>query len=409
MHERLHVGGSVLTKIFGQAQADRSVFRERSLELMELSVKQAIVGRWLFMSLSVFAVTGPALVYWYGGFEVLREAITVGTVIAFASLLGNLYRPMHQLATVYVDIQAALAVFERIFEYLDLHEEVQDQPNAVTLTSTRGHVVFDNVSFSYPKPIEAAGQSRREQSSERPAFALRRASLEILPGQRVALVGPSGAGKTTVTYLLPRFYDPETGSIRLDGHDIRHIAQDSLRRHIGMVTQETFLFNASVRENLLYAKPDATEKAMISASRAANIHEFIAGLPDGYDTIVGERGFRLSGGEKQRLAIARALLKDPAILILDEATSNLDATSEYLIQEALEKLLEGRTSLIIAHRLSTILGSDMILVMDGGCLVDRGTHAELIARGGLYARLFQQQFGTALDESARQQRAAFVA
>ncbi|HEV8245424.1 MAG TPA: ABC transporter ATP-binding protein [Polyangiaceae bacterium] len=410
LHERLHVGGALLMNVFGQAARDHGYFRERSRELMDLNVRQTVVGRWLFMSLSVFAVTGPALVYWYGGLEVMRRELTIGAVIAFAALLGNLYRPLHQLATVYVDVQASLAVFERIFEYLDLDVEIKDRPDALALATTRGNVEFKNVSFRYPKRLDAPEAPVAVGSPEEIAgagpFALQELSFEIGAGQQVAFVGPSGAGKTTVTYLLPRFYDVLSGSILLDGHDIRDIAQDTLRRHIGIVTQETFLFNASVRDNLLYAKPDATETEVVAAAKAANIHTFIESLPDGYDTIVGERGFRLSGGEKQRMSIARALLKNPSILILDEATSSLDATSEHLIQEALEKLLEGRTALIIAHRLSTILSSDKIVVLDQGRVVDQGTHQELIARTGLYRQLFEQQFSRVLAAERDSVRAA---
>jgi ATP-binding cassette subfamily B protein len=410
LNERLHVSGSLLMSIFGQREADARDFTGRSTRVRDLNVKQAVVGRWLFMILSVFSAVGPALIYWYGGYEVIRDwgkpqGLKPGQLVAFAALLTLLYRPMVQLATVYVDIQGALGVFDRIFEYLDLVPDVRDKANAVRLERVKGHFVLEDVGFSYPlPPAVAAGRlsdsavdSGAGSSSSVERFALRDVSFEILPGQRVALVGPSGAGKTTITYLVPRFYDPDQGLIMLDGQDLRDLGQESLRRHIGMVTQETFLFHATIRENLLYARPGATEQQILEACRAANIHDFIAGLPDGYDTIVGERGFRLSGGEKQRLSIARALLKDPTILILDEATSNLDATSEYLIQEALEKLLQGRTSLIIAHRLSTILSSDRILVMERGRVVDMGRHEELVSHRGLYARLFEQQFGKVLE------------
>src|SRR5262249_27872454 len=294
------------------------------------------------------------------------------------------YRPLSQLANVYVDVAGALAIFQRIFEFLDVVPEVRDRPGAVELAEVEGHVRYEHVSFAYPRPEDALDVPHEH--------ALRDVSFEILPGQRVALVGPSGAGKTTISYLLHRFYDPAEGRITLDGYDLRDVTLASLRAHIGMVLQETFLFHASVRENLLYARPGATEAELVAAARAANIHDFIVGLPEGYDTVVGERGFRLSGGENQRRAIARALLKDPQILILDEATSNLDATSEFLIQQALETLLQGRTSLVIAHRLSTILTADRILVLDRGRLVESGRHGELLARGGLYATLFHQQF-----------------
>jgi ATP-binding cassette subfamily B protein len=294
-----------------------------------------------------------------------------------------------------VDIQAAIAVFERIFEYLDIEPDVRDKPEPVPLERTTGHIVLDRVSFAYPARVPLLDAEPDGEAVD--AFALADVSFEIAPGEQVALVGPSGAGKTTITYLVPRFYDPDAGRITIDGRDLRDVPQAALRRHIGVVTQETFLFHASIRENLLYARPEATEAEVVDACRAASIHDFITALPEGYDTVVGERGFRLSGGEKQRVSIARALLKDPAILILDEATSNLDAASEYLIQSALERLLPGRTSLIIAHRLSTILSSDRIVVMDEGRVVDQGSHEELLARGGLYAELFEQQFGRVLE------------
>ncbi len=392
MQERLHIGGMLLTKIFGQARADAQTFAQNNRELMELNVRQSMAGRWLFMSLSVFSVTGPALIYWYGGYQAIQRQLSVGTIIAFVAYLTNLYRPVANLSNIYVDVQGALAAFERIFEYLDWKPEVEDKPNAIELTSVQGHIRFENVDFAYPVSAEMP-------NAQDTPYAIRDVSFEILPGERVALVGPSGAGKTTITYLVPRFYDPTGGHITIDGHDLRDVTQESLRAHIGMVTQETFLFHATIRENLLYAKADATEEEMIAAATAAHIHDFIMGLPDGYETIVGERGFRLSGGEKQRLAIARALLKNPRILILDEATSNLDATSEYLIQQALETLLRGRTSLVIAHRLSTILNADKILVLNEGQLVEWGRHDELLAQGGLYAALYYQQFSRVMEQT----------
>ncbi len=393
LQERLHVSGALLAKIFGQQEADASEFAERAGRVRDLSIRQDVVGRWLFMILSVFSAMGPALVYGYGGLQVMREELTPGLLVAFAALLTLLYRPIMQLATVYVDVQAGLAVFERIFDYLDLQPAVADRPAAVRPDTVRGDIALDRVTFLYPGPPPDRAAADEDAP---PAFALREVSFRIRPGEQVALVGPSGAGKTTLTYLLPRFYDPVEGRITLDGHDLRDIAQDALRRHMGIVTQETFLFHATLRENLLYARPDASPAQIEAACRAAHIHEFIAGLPDGYDTVVGDRGFRLSGGEKQRVSIARALLKDPAILILDEATSSLDATSEHLIQEALETLLRGRTSVIIAHRLSTILRSDRIVVLDEGRVVEQGRHEDLLARGGLYAELYRKQFGRVL-------------
>ncbi len=410
LSERLHVGGAILTNVFGQREADARGFCERSARVRDLNTKQAVVGRWLRMILSVFSAMGPALIYLCGGYQVIREELTLGLLVAFAALLTLLYRPLVQLASVYVDIQASFAVFERIFEYLDLAPDVRDKPQPTTPARTRGHIVFEDVGFSYPRPagVFAAEVDHAPDADEAEPFALKGVDFEIAPGEQVALVGPSGAGKTTITYLLPRFYDPDEGRITLDGHDLRDLAQEALRRQIAMVTQETFLFHASIRENLVYAKPEASVHQIVAACRAANIHDFIASLPEGYDTIVGERGQKLSGGQRQRLAIARAVLKDPPILILDEATSNLDATSEYLIQSALEKLLRGRTSLIIAHRLSTILSSDRIVVMDSGRVVESGSHMELLTRCGLYAELFKQQFGKVLEVNSKEKRASGV-
>ena len=400
MEERLNIGGIVLTKLFGQAATEAATFADRNREVMDLTVQQSMAGRWLFLCLSLFSVLGPAAVYCYGGLHAISGLITVGTIIAFVAYLSNLYRPVAQLADVYVSLQGALAVFERIYEYLDRTPDVEDAPEAVTVADLAGHLRFCEVSFEYPRPAKATKHGE-EPPVEIDRRALKEVSFEVLPGQRVALVGPSGAGKTTITYMLPRFYDPTSGTITVDDLDLKSITQESLREHIGAVTQDTFLFHASIRENLLYARPEATEDQIIAAAQAANIHDFITGLADGYETVVGERGFRLSGGEKQRLAIARALLKDPRILILDEATSSLDATSEYLIQQALEKLLQGRTSVIIAHRLSTILTADKIIVMDKGRIVQSGTHSELMEQGGLYSTLYHQQFAKVMEEQRR--------
>jgi ATP-binding cassette subfamily B protein len=411
MNERLHIGGAILTNIFGQRKADAQEFADRSARVRDLTIRQSIVGRWLRMVLVVFASIGPALIYWYGGRQVIGnpEAMSTGLLVAFAALLGQLYRPLMQLATVYVDIQGAFGVFERIFDYLDMRPDISDQAEPKGLPEARGHLVFEDVCFAYPKaPALPAPDAAEPNGTRADAFALHDVRFEIRPGRQVALVGPSGAGKTTITYLVPRFYDPTAGRILLDGHDLREIGQEELRRHIGMVTQETFLFHDTLRRNLLYARPDASESDLIDACTAANIHDFIDSLPERYDTVVGERGFRLSGGEKQRVSIARALLKDPSILILDEATSSLDATSEYLIQQALEKLLRGRTSLIIAHRLSTILSSDLIVVMDEGRVVETGSHEELLEHRGLYAGLFERQFGKVLEMDGARRDGALI-
>ena len=377
LQDVLNTGGFLLMRLFGRADYEAERFAAQNAEVQRLRVQQAMAGRWLMLVITVLGAAGPAFVYGYGGLLVIRGAVSLGVVIAFVAYLANLYRPVTRLASVYAEVQSALGVFQRIFAYLDLPPEVQDRPGARALADVRGRIEFDRVTFRY-------------RADQRPA--LDNLSFTVEPGQLVALVGPSGAGKTTVISLVPRFYDPTEGRILLDGHDLRDLAQDSLRAQIGMVTQDTFLFHTTIRENLLYAKPDATAAELEAACRSANIHDFILSLPEGYDTVVGERGVKLSGGERQRMAIARALLKAPRILILDEATSSLDSASERLIQEAMQPLLAGRTTLAIAHRLSTILTADRILVLDQGRLVESGTHPELLARGGLYAHLYATQF-----------------
>jgi ATP-binding cassette subfamily B protein len=321
-------------------------------------------------------IIGPALVWLAGAWLAINGGVTVGTIVAFVGYLGRLYTPASALAGVQVQIISALAVFERIFAYLDMKPEGDEKPNAIVLEHVRGDVTFDDVHFNY--------------SEDR--TALDGVSFHIEAGQMAAFVGPSGAGKTTITQLVPRFYDPQTGAVRIDGVDVRDTTLASLRENIGIVTQETYLFHDTIGANLRYAREDATEAEMIAAAKAANIHEFIARLPLGYDTIVGERGHKLSGGERQRLAIARVLLKNPRILILDEATSALDSNNESLIQDALVPLMQGRTSLVIAHRLSTILNADVIFVVEGGRIVESGSHSELLARDGAYAQLYWKQF-----------------
>ncbi len=453
MDETLNVSGALLVKLFGRAASEVDRFRVRAERVARAGVRQAFMMRWFFLTVSLISAVGTVVVFWFGGLLVLREAgFTIGTIVAFTSYLGMLYGPLSALTNARMDLATSLVSFERVFEVLDLPVEIQERPDAVQLPSVQGFVRFNRVSFKY-EPDEnapgavlglaevprfgrhgpayipplsqeggrlqkatvrdsetgarsqrAGGRDRWAESElaaeERPIssqsavqrWALRDVSFEVRPGQLAALVGPSGAGKTTITYLLPRLYDPTEGTITIDGYDLRDLTLDTLSAQIGMVTQETYLFNDTIRANLLYARPAATEREMIEACRAANIHDFIAGLPDGYDTIVGNRGYRLSGGEKQRVAIARVILKDPRILVLDEATSSLDSQSELLIQQALERIMRGRTSLVIAHRLSTILAADVILVLDQGRLVEQGTHAELLARGGLYASLYETQF-----------------
>ncbi len=405
VNETLSINGAMLVKIFGRQRQEVSRFEGYNAKTRDIGIRRATVGRWFFLGLSISAALGTALIYWVGGIFVLQDAISIGTIVAFAAFLGRLYGPISALTNVQVEFAQSMVSFERVFAYLDLPVEIEDRPDAVELGAVAGRVAFEGVSFSYiDEESEEAGDDIDGLDSSDPdeltmplpdfhrRWALKDLDFVIDPGELAALVGPSGAGKTSITYLLPRLYDPTAGRITLDGHDLRDVSQESLARQMGMVTQETYLFHDTVLANLLYARPTATQAEVEAACQAANIHELIAGLPDGYETMVGERGYRFSGGEKQRLSIARVILKDPRILILDEATAHLDSQSEVLIQAALEPLMRGRTSLVIAHRLSTILAADKILVMEKGRLAEAGTHAELLAQGGLYAQLYETQF-----------------
>jgi ATP-binding cassette subfamily B protein len=397
--ETLSVSGALLGKIFDRHRAAVERYRSGSSRLVWLRVREQLVGRMLVGVAQFFFLIGPALVYLGAGLAMAggSAGITPGLLVAVTALQVRLYAPVRDLLDASMQLRASMAMFDRIFQYLDLPQDIVDAPGARLLDKddARGEVEFRGVWFRY----EGAPGLQTGRGGSR-AWALEDVTMAVAPGQLAALVGPSGAGKTTLSYLLARLYDVERGSVSIDGVDVRDLRLSSLTDLIGVVTQETYLFHATVRENLLYARPDAEEAELEAAARLAFIHDRIAALPDGYDTVVGERGFRLSGGEKQRLAIARVILKNPRILILDEATSALDTTSERLIHQALQPLIAQRTTVAIAHRLSTILAADVIFVLDRGRVVEHGPHSELVGRGGLYARLYEQQFESALRSEA---------
>jgi ATP-binding cassette subfamily B protein len=388
--ETLSVSGVLLAKVFDRQRDAVDRYRQENRRLAGLQVRQQMVGRSFFALVQTFFSIAPALIYLVAG----QSHLSSGTIVAFTTLQTRLLFPIGSLLQTSVEVQASLSLFERVFQYLDLPYDIVDSPDAITLEKqdVRGGVSLRHVYFRYDDPLD--GDERRGRE-----WTLEDVDLEIEAGQLAALVGPSGAGKTTISYLIPRLYDVTKGSVEIDGIDVRRIRMASLAEIVGMVTQETYLFHATVRANLLYANPTASEEQIEAAARAAAIHDRVMELDEGYDTVVGERGYRMSGGEKQRLAIARVILKDPRILILDEATSALDTTSERLVQHALEPLMEGRTTIAIAHRLSTILAADVIFVLDRGRVVERGTHEELVAAGGLYADLYRQQFGGGLVEA----------
>jgi ATP-binding cassette subfamily B protein len=396
MTERFNVSGALLVKLFGRHDDETREFSLRAGRVRDIGVRSAMYGRVFFAALALVAAVGTAVVYWVGAQQVISGALTIGTLTAMALYVTRLYGPLTSLTNARVDVLVALVSFERVFELLDTPRLIEDKPGAIDLVDPKGRIQLDHVWFRYPSAnqvsvasLEGEGHADVPLDDRTGVFVLEDIDVTIEPGRLVALVGPSGAGKSTLSSLVPRLYDVTEGALRIDGHDVRDLTQDSLRRAIGVVSQDPHLFHASVGDNLRYARPDATDGELVDAAKAAQIHDVIAALPDGYDTVVGERGYRLSGGEKQRLAIARMLLKDPAIVILDEATSHLDAENEALVQQALATGLEGRTSIVIAHRLSTIQGADEILVLDEGRIVERGVHADLLATGGLYAELYR--------------------
>ncbi|TDC54359.1 ABC transporter ATP-binding protein [Jiangella ureilytica] len=395
MTERFNVAGALLVKVFGRPEAEAAEFDERAARVRDIGVKSAVYSRVLMTSLGLLAALATAFVYGLGGVLAIAGSLGVGTVVALTAYLGRLYGPITSLSNLQVDIMTTLVSFERVLEVLDLEPMVADAPDARTLPADAASVEFDHVDFGYPAASDVSLASL-ESVAGLPTTpgdqVLHDITFTARPGEMIALVGPSGAGKSTVTGLVSRLYDVTGGAVRVGGHDVRDVSQQSLRDAIGVVTQDAHLFHTTLRANLLYARPDATDDDIWAALDAAQIAPLVRSLPDGLDTVVGERGYRLSGGEKQRLAIARLLLKAPRIVVLDEATAHLDSESEAAVQRALEAALTGRTSLVIAHRLSTVRDADQILVVDGGRVVERGTHDELLAAGGAYAGLYRTQF-----------------
>ena len=414
MQETLSVSGSMLVKLFGRSDDERGRFSSNAGTVRDLGIRRAMIGRWFFVGIGIVSALGTAAVFWVGSVMVINDIITVGTIVALSAYLSQLYGLLSGLSNARVEFETALVSFERVFEVIDLPHDIEEAADPVTLDRVHGKVELSDVWFRYGDSSQGLQAVKRygwrgvtevddpDSRMSIDGWTLKGVNLAVEPGQLVALVGPSGAGKTTMTYLVPRLYDASEGMVSIDGHDVRTLSFDTVAAAVGVVTQEPYLFHDTIANNIRYARPEATDDEIRDAARIANIDEFIMGLPLGYDTKVGERGYRLSGGEKQRVAIARVLLKDPRILILDEATSHLDAANEALIQEALKRVMEGRTSLVIAHRLSTILAADEIFVIDQGEVVESGTHEDLRARGGLYAGLYETQFadsriGAAVD------------
>jgi ATP-binding cassette subfamily B protein len=399
MTERFNVSGALLVKLFGRPDEEAADFSARAGRVRDIGIKSAMYSRTFFVALTLVASLATALVYGVGGRLAAQGELSVGTVVALAGLLARLYGPLTALSNIRVDVMSALVSFERVFEILDLEPMVAERPGAAVLPGTAPTIEFDHVQFRYPSAAEvslASLESVARLDATTGQQVLHDVTFRAEPGQLIALVGPSGAGKTTISMLPTRMYDVQSGSVRINGVDVRDVTLQSLRDSIGMVTQDAHMFHDTIRSNLVYARPGATEPELEAACRAAQIWDLVAGLPDGLDTVVGDRGYRLSGGEKQRLAIARLLLKAPGIVILDEATAHLDSESELAVQQALRSALKGRTSLVIAHRLSTIRDADRILVIDDGRVVESGTHEELLEAAGLYSELYQTQFARQL-------------
>lgn len=404
MVERFNVAGALLAKLFGHSQNDHKSFVSKATRVSDIGVKQAMYGRLFLAALLLMASFATALAYGWGGVLAVKHVLDVGTVVALVSYLARLYAPLLGLSNIQVSVMTALVSFERVFEVLDLPPMIQQKPDAVAIPEGPARISFNQVSFSYPSAAEvslASLESIAVADKRQQSIVLKDITFSAEPGQLIALVGPSGAGKTTITHLIPRLYDVKNGSITINGVDVRDAKLDSLHQRIGVVTQDAHLFHDTIRANLLYARPDASDEQIKAALRDAQILSLVESLPEGLDTLVGERGYRFSGGEKQRLAIARLLLKAPSIVILDEATAHLDSESENAIQEALEGALVGRTSIVIAHRLSTILKADQILVVQNGTIVQRGTHTELLAQSGIYAELYQRQLSTPREQAMK--------
>ncbi|MCL2772724.1 MAG: ABC transporter ATP-binding protein/permease [Oscillospiraceae bacterium] len=385
LNETLSVSGSLLVKIFTKEDIEYNKYTKINGDITKLAIKESIIGRWFQMSIGVFTNMGPMLIYLVAGILMLKfgnTSLTIGGVTMMVTLINRLYGPVNSLFNLQIDVTRSMALFKRIFDYFDLPNDITNKPNAVVIETIKGDIEFENVNFHYTEEMPI----------------LKNVSFKIDSGQTIAIVGPSGAGKSTIINLIPRLYDTISGSVKIDGLDVKDADMFSLRKHIGFVTQDTYLFNGTVRANLLYANEEATEEQLIDACKRAYIHDYIDSLPEKYETIVGNRGLKLSGGEKQRLSIARVILKDPKILILDEATSSLDSISESLIQQAIDPLLKNRTSVVIAHRLSTIMAADEIIVLEKGEIAERGTHAELVETSGVYKELYETQFRRAIED-----------